>query len=104
MQYSEVVLRCVALGDPAPVYTWRKLPNTTYPSYVLFFGGTGLYLYAYSNEVSGTYVCNATNAHGSVEREIDVQVIAVNQIPTPNPNAISTEPHYGNEIYICYSP
>ena len=70
----------MAGGDPFPAMSWRRV-NGSLPTFS-FSDSAGLYITALEgNDVSGVYVCTATNINGVVEKFFEVQYVSSNTEP-----------------------
>ena len=83
----------MAAGDPYPTLTWERV-NGTLPPYTSW-NYEGLTLTAFEgNDVSGVYVCTATNVNGAVERVFEVMYTSsITEVPTTAPTTLTTQSH-----------
>lgn len=95
-QGQQKYVSCVVGGDPIPTTAWSRL-NGTLPVNA-FYDFAGLYITAEEGiDVSGVYVCSATNVNGAVEKHFEVQYVSSN---TEVPTASTTAPPDSLGIYM----
>lgn len=80
-------------GDPYPTLSWRK-ENGTLPPYTSW-NYEGLTLTALEgSDVSGVYVCTATNVNGVAEKVFEVlYTSSITEVPTTAPTTLTTQSH-----------
>ena len=90
-QHQQKYISCVAGGDPFPTMSWRRV-NGSLPPFT-FSDSAGLYVTALEgSDVSGVYVCTATNVNGIVEKFFEVRYVSSNtEPPTVSTTAEPTE-------------
>lgn len=69
---NQVEFECQAIGDPQPTVTWSKV-NGRLPSHIIVQGGM-LKIEQVKEADAGHYRCTATNAVGSVQSEVVLNV------------------------------
>ena len=81
----------MAGGDPYPTLSWRRV-NGTLPPYSNW-NHEGLTLTDLGGgDVSGVYVCTATNVNGVAERAFEVlYTSSITETPTTAPTTLPTE-------------
>ncbi|MGH0121397.1 UNVERIFIED_CONTAM: hypothetical protein FKN15_077799 [Acipenser sinensis] len=75
---NQVEFECQAIGDPQPTVTWSKV-NGRLPSHIIVQGGM-LKIEQVKEADAGHYRCTATNAVGSVQSEVVLNVQSIPQI------------------------
>ncbi|XP_061103382.1 nectin cell adhesion molecule 1a [Conger conger] len=87
----DVRLICKADGNPpATVYQWKML-NGTMPANAEIRNDTLLFKGLVTNDVAGTYVCDATNSIGTRSGQVEVNVTEFPNIPPPGGHEIPQE-------------
>ena len=91
-QYQQRHIDCVAAGDPYPTLSWTRV-NGTLPPYTTW-NHAGMTLIALEgSDVSGVYMCSATNINGYAERVFEVfYTSSITEAPTTAPTTVATEP------------
>ena len=90
-EHQQKHIDCVAAGDPYPSISWTRV-NGTLPPYTTW-NHAGMTLTALEgSDVSGVYVCKATNINGVAERVFEVlYTSSITEPPTTAPTTIPTE-------------
>lgn len=73
-EYDEMELKCDATGDPKPEITWTRHGGAPLPIGGQEWKGPVMHVHRVLREDRGTYVCEARNSAGSIQRDINVEV------------------------------
>lgn len=98
-QYVNKYIACVAGGDPYPSTSWRRINGTLPPNSAPNFDG--LYLLSMEgSDVSGVYVCTASNVNGMIEVFFEVIYLSsITEAPTSATTATIATAEYGIYMY-----
>uniref|UniRef100_A0A1Q3FR61 Putative axon guidance receptor dscam n=1 Tax=Culex tarsalis TaxID=7177 RepID=A0A1Q3FR61_CULTA len=90
---QNVTLQCIATGYPKPNITWSFEGNPVNASSNVIDGETVLTITNISTLNQGSYVCNAENALGSVQKVYYLLVKEPPKITTTHPNRVQLLPN-----------
>ena len=71
---QDVVLQCVAVGPPEPVYSWTRTGSDLPDGTVISSDSTRLLLFSVTNKDQGTYQCTASNELGLLSGQAQLTV------------------------------
>ncbi len=96
IESKSITIECNARGKPTPVIYWAKstqMPNllseknsrqnaASQDDFIILENGN-LFIERLSKKYEGTYLCQATNEHGSIETKTHLQVKSIQSKPPP---------------------
>ena len=86
IESKSITIECNARGKPTPLIYWSKstlMPNSATQVDFKILENGNLFIERLSKKYEGTYLCQATNEHGSIETKTRLQVKSIKSKPPP---------------------